>query len=90
MSSAQSPIHEDDGIQRLVLSRCGDSPVHSQVRQERPHLVGSHLTRVPLVVEQDEPLDPADVGLFPAVGKALDPAGVGDLIEKPRSPGFGR
>jgi hypothetical protein len=36
---------------------------------------------MPFFVEEDETLDPADVGLFCADGVAFEPYGVTDLVE---------
>ena len=76
--------HEHDGVERLILSRCGHASVPGEARQECPHFAGPHLARMPLDVEQDEPLHPPDVRLFRAVSEVLHPAGVRHQVEKPR------
>ena len=38
---------------------------------------------MPFVVEQNEPLDPANERLFGSVGQVLHAASIGDLFEKP-------
>jgi len=79
-------VHEYDGVARLVLRRSGDAAIDRQMRQERANLDWFHLMRVPLVVEQDELLDPADVSLFRPAGQVSHPAGIGHLVEKPSPP----
>jgi hypothetical protein len=57
-------VQEQQGAERLVLGRGADVPLHRQVRQESVDLRRPHLLRVALAVEEDEPPDPADVGLL--------------------------
>lgn len=98
--SLRRMVHEDecrsqllgiriDHVERLNLRRCGHVPVLRQMGQKRPHLAGSHFTRVPLVVEQDEPLDPTDIRLLSAVRQAPHPAGIGHLVKEPRLASLG-
>lgn len=76
-------VQEYDGVQGLILRRRRDSVIHRQMRQECPNLSRTHFHRVPLVVKQDEPLDPGNIGLLRAISQMFDSAGVGDLVKKP-------
>ena len=73
-------------VQGLILCRCGDAAIYREMRQECANLCRSHLLRVPLVVKQDEPLDPRNVGLLRAISQMFDPAGIGHLVKKPGFP----
>jgi hypothetical protein len=53
------------------------------VRQELHDLRFAQLQRVPLAVEQDEPLDPEDVGVFGPDAVVRSPGRLADLIEEP-------
>ncbi len=50
--------------------------------EERFYLWGAHILRVAFVVEEDEALDPVDVGLLGADGVVLAADGVSNLIEQ--------
>ena len=54
-----------------------------QVRQERDHLRLAHLQRMPLVVEQDEPLRPLHIGILRTDAVMQSPGGLTDLVEQP-------
>jgi hypothetical protein len=73
-------IEERERAESLVLGRGGDFFVHSQVGEEPFDFRRSHLERMPFFVEEDETLDPADVGLFCVDGVVFEPYGVTDLV----------
>ena len=77
------PVEEYDGVQRLVLSQGGHLALHGQMGQKRLHLGRTHLCRMPLPVEQDEPSDPIDVGQLGADAVVQPPDDAADLIEQP-------
>ncbi len=53
-----------------------------EMSQKRFDFRTAHLHRMPLVVEQDETLDPVDVGLSGTMGIVLGLDGVANLIEE--------
>jgi len=79
-------VEEEDGAERLVLSGCGDAPFDGEVGEEGLDLGGTHLAGVAFVVEEDEPFDPGDVGLFGADGVVFTADRVSDLIEEAFGP----
>jgi len=48
----------------LILGGGRDLVLHGQRHQEARNLAGAHLGGVPLAAEEDEPLDPVDVGFL--------------------------
>ncbi len=69
--------------QGLVLGGGGDVLVDRQVREEVHDLRLAHLQRVRFVVEEDEPLDPEDVGVLGPDAVMQAPGRLADLIEEP-------
>jgi hypothetical protein len=65
----------------LELSR-RHAPTHRQVGEKRADLHLIHLARVPLAVEQDEPLDPAQVGILGAQAVVPHPNRVAHLRQE--------
>ena len=59
-------VEEEQRAQGLVLRRRGHVALDGQRAEEPGDLGGTHPGRMPLVVEQDEAPDPADVGLLGA------------------------
>jgi hypothetical protein len=76
------PIEEDERVQRLILCGRAHLPVHRKPGQEPLDLQGAHLGRMTLPVEEDEPPDPADVGLFRPAAVVTDPERRAHAIEK--------
>ena len=68
-------------LQRLVLCRSADAPLHSQVAEERRDLRFSELARVAYAVKADEAAYPPDVRLFRSATIAVDADGRAHLIE---------
>ena len=60
------PVEEQQRTERLVLGRRAHPAILGQVREEAGHLLGSERRRVTLVVKQNVPPDPEDVGLLGA------------------------
>jgi hypothetical protein len=79
----QDSVEEKQGAHRLVLGRGGDVPGDSQVREEVFDLAFAHLERMPLAVEEEEPLDPLDVGILGADPGMPRPERVPHALEQP-------
>ena len=81
-------IEKQDGTQGLVLGRRGDVLVDDESTQELCDLGASHLGGMAFLVEENEPEDPRNIGLFgpPAIVASTD--GRANSVEKPR--GLGR
>lgn len=75
-------VQEVIGIEGLVLGGGGDFLVYSQVGEEGFDLRCTHVPGMAFVVEEDETLDPVNVGLFCALGIVLTADGVGDLFQQ--------
>jgi hypothetical protein len=61
LSVQLAAVEAQQRAQRLVLCRRADMPRDGQVRQEGADLRFPHLQGMPLVVEEDEPPDPAEI-----------------------------
>jgi len=57
-------VEKQEGIQRLILGRSTYTGVSGQAGEELPDLSFPHLCRMALVVEEDERLNPANLGFF--------------------------
>ena len=68
--------------ERLVLSGRGDVAIKCEVTQEIGDLFFAHLLRVTFIVEEDEPANPIDVGLFGANAVAFDAQVPADAVEE--------
>jgi hypothetical protein len=68
----------------------GDFVAHREGRQERADFGSAHLRRVPLAVEEDEPLDPMDVHLLGATAVVAGPDRVAYTIQQLGLGWFGR
>ena len=77
-------VEEEKGAEGLVLGRSGDVLVGGEVGEEGFNFRCAHLSRVAFVVEEDEPADPLDVGLFGAVGVVACAEGGAYAIEQLR------
>ena len=60
------PVEEHKGIQSSILSRRRHTTLGRKKGQERLDLGFAHLFRMSFVVQEDEPLDPMDIGLLRA------------------------
>lgn len=61
-------IEEEDGGKRLVLGGGGNGAFGGEVDEECPDLLCAHFEGVALLVEEDVPADPVQIGFFGAVG----------------------
>lgn len=75
-------VEEEDGAEGLVLGGGGDAPFDGEVGEEGFDLRRAHFAGVAFVVEEDEPFDPGDVGLFGADGIVFAADRISDLVEK--------
>lgn len=83
-SSEHHLVEEHDGIERLILRRRRHPTVHRQLGEKRADLCFAHLGRVPLAMEQDEPLDPAQIGILGAEAVVPHPDRAAHLLQKGR------
>ena len=85
-------VQEQDGVERLVLGRCGDPSVLGEVGEERGEVglgerVGVAGPAVVVRVEEAVPSDPVGVGLFRVV-RVVAPAELGpEPVEEPGAAG---
>jgi hypothetical protein len=75
-------IKEQQRVERLVLSGGGDMAVGGEVGEELADLDRTHFLRMPFGVEEDEPANPVDVGLFSSDGELFEPHDFPTLVEK--------
>lgn len=75
-------VEEEERAERLVLGRSGYLPVRREMREELADLIRAHLRGVALAVEEDEALDPVDVGALRADAIMPEPQGSPDLLEE--------
>ncbi len=75
------PIEEENSAERLVLRGGGDLLLSCEVREKSLNFGCTHLSRMPLLVEEDITLDPFLVRLFGAEGVMFQANGIADLIE---------
>src|SRR5687767_4879624 len=57
-------VQEQESAEGLVLGRSTDMLVGSEMSKERVHVVATHRCGMPLVVKEDEALDPACIRFF--------------------------
>lgn len=76
-------IQKQKSIKRLILSGSADAAVGSQTGEEAGNLRLAHLRWVALVMEEDKPLDPADVGFLCFIAVLPGTDGLSDLVEEP-------
>ena len=81
-------VEKEKGAESLVLRGSGDMVPDREGREEGVDLGLSHFGGVPLVVKEDEALDPADVGLFGAQGVVARADGDAHAVEELRLPGL--
>ena len=65
-------VEEDHGIERLILSGCGDLLVNGQMFKESADVGCLQSRRFAPAVKGDVAPDPGDVGLFRGVGVVFD------------------
>jgi hypothetical protein len=78
-----TPIKKEQCGEGLVLRRRRNVPVNGQMRQKAVDLGCAHLQRVTFVVEEDEALDPIDVGVLGADAVVANGAGLADPVQQP-------
>ena len=79
------PIQEQSSGECEVLRIGRDVPIDREVAQEHRDFRPTHLSGVPLAMEQDEPLDPVHIGFFSPQAIVPDTNLIADLIEDSRS-----
>jgi len=79
-------VEKEEGGKDLILGRGGDPLVSCQAGEERFDFGDAHVPGVAFVVEQDEPFDPVDRGLFSADGGVFEAQRIPDLVQQ--FPGF--
>jgi hypothetical protein len=75
-------VKEGERAERLVLGGSGDVPDCRQVGEKCADLCFTHLGRVPLAMKQDEPLDPAQIGILCAEAVVPYPNRPAHLLQK--------
>lgn len=83
-------MEEQDRAERLVLGGGSDVPFDGQGAEEASDLGRPHLRGVALVVEEDVPPDPRDVGVLGASAVVASAKSATDAIEQARLRGLGR
>ena len=76
-------IEKEQGAKGLVLGGGRNVSVNGQMGQKGIDLGRPHLQRVALVVEENVPLDPIDVGCFGPDAVVAEAAGFADPVEQP-------
>jgi hypothetical protein len=62
------PVKKHDGIQGLVLSAGGNTPLNGEMGDELRNFLLPHVPGVLLVMEQDKLSDPTAIGVFSSDG----------------------
>lgn len=75
-------IEKQDGLQGLILSRCGDVPLFRKEGQKSGQVLFRKFIGMPFIVKNDEPIDPVEVGFFRAVGEMPQSNDITNLFEK--------
>jgi hypothetical protein len=75
-------IEEGDGIEGLVLCRCGDLTDLCQMGEEQVHIRGSHFQRMSLIVKDDKSLDPIGICFNGAGAQVAESRSCSDLVEE--------
>jgi hypothetical protein len=73
-------VQEEEGMERLVLCRSASVSVHGKGCEKLFDFYFTHLTRVLLVMKEDEAFDPVDVGLLGLVTIVPKAKHVTDLV----------
>ena len=74
-------VEEEDAAEGLVLRGGGDVAVDGQVGQEAVDFNGSHLGGMAFAVEEDEALDPVNIGMFSADRVVSHPDSIAQIVE---------
>jgi hypothetical protein len=72
---------EEEGVERLILSRCRDLAIDGEVSEEGPDVGSSEVPREAAMVEHDEAADPAQVADFGTEGVVLTAEDEAGLVE---------
>src|SRR5262245_8370615 len=75
-------VHEENGVEGLVLSRCRDFAAHCKVAEECAQCFRAQLVGRTSAMEEDVPPDPLQVGLLGADAVVLDSNGLAHPIEE--------
>jgi hypothetical protein len=76
-------VEEEDGAERLILSRGADFPLDGKVTQEGDDVGRVEFARVAAIVEDDEASDPIDVGTLGADTVVAHAEGGSNLFQEP-------
>jgi len=66
----------------LVLRRSRDAALDRQIGEKSADLGFTHLTWVPFAMEQDEPLDPIQIGILGADAEVPHPSRAAHLLQE--------
>lgn len=75
-------VEEQERAQRLVLRRGRDLTIHGEMGEELPDFFYSHLRRVALPVEENEPPDPVRVSLLGSQAQVAEARDGADAFEE--------
>jgi hypothetical protein len=73
---------KDQRTERLILRRGAHLPVHGQRREKPRNLVLAYLQGMALAMEQDQPLDPADIRFLRPYAEVPHPNGLPHLTKQ--------
>ena len=76
-------VEKQQRRKRLILGCRRDATRDRQIGQEGLHLRPSHLARMLLAMEKNEPSNPLDIGSLSAYAVVFEPDQVANLVEKP-------
>ena len=83
-------VEEDQGTECLILRRGRDLAFQSQVAEELRNFLRTHLRRMTLIVKEDEPTNPANVGILGLGAVVLHANRFANLIQQLGLPGATR
>ena len=75
-------VKEHQSIERLILRRRRDAALDRPIGEKSADLGFTHLTWVPFAMAQDEPLDPAQIGILGADTEVLHPNRAAHLLQE--------
>lgn len=79
---------KDQSVERLVLRSWRTVPLNRQMREELLDLLFGHLLRVPLAMEYDEAMNPAEVVLLGGIAQVSEPNSLANDLHKSFRPFF--
>ena len=75
-------IEKEEGAKCDGLSRCSDTAIHGEMRNELANLILTHIARVAFVMKEDEYFDPGNVGLLSPQAKMADATDTAAFIKQ--------